>query len=610
MELDKIYKIIFPLGGIDDNNRYIELTGNQINTVQLVEPAVAVSEFRLTKQDRYDKNNQPDKYACNIPLVMIDSLRINQINITAFNLDYTGFLPTVMVEFADMSNSMLSTNVVKDGSIIKVYVGGNGDELYYKPIRQDFVLTSIKKVGGGDQNNGGYLKYRAYGKLNIPYGYRKESWSEGKCTSMQSLFNICVYTGLGFATNFTRQMVDCMDWQNEENCTYFDFIEDITSHACYSPNTFFTSFIDQYNVLNFVECHSLLSHGGKKTDTPAMIYVSYPPAELPDYDPDSEKTTQNQLPLMDGEDPLNNRFQKMSYYFLSNNEYFSGWTNFIEEYVELNNGHSSLSSGYGRHIIYDDSNRGKWGFGQSEFFIRPIDNLKRDSRTQKIERMPEEPTQETYVPLNLMHMNKSEYSEEGITGVDDMTNVESFTNYGRVDTSNMFKQYYFAEVQNEYQMKCMKKCGLKITLQNYNPSITKFSRVWVDIYDKNMMSNSEITKKDATRQNDSVEYRELLKTINDNIMKFDDEGVIEDISDTEKRNKNWPRGEFNRSLSGWYVITEMSIYYSPKENNLKMDLILNRIEHQPCFKDECEIARKAVDKYRDENNAEDLINEK
>ena len=171
LSIDKIYDTIFPLGGIDDNNRYINLKGSEIGSVQLVEPTLSVNEFKLDEAFvRRDSNNISYKYAYRIPLVAIEDYTINQTDITAFKLDYTEFLPTLSFEFVDTSNSILSTAIPKDGAIIKVYIGGNGDELYYKPIRQDFVLTSIRKIGGTDQNYGGYMKYRVYGKLNVPYG--------------------------------------------------------------------------------------------------------------------------------------------------------------------------------------------------------------------------------------------------------------------------------------------------------------------------------------------------------------------------------------------------------------------------------------------------------
>lgn len=598
MDLNQIYTTIFPIGGVDDNNRYINLTGDKINSVQLVEPALGVSEFILSKKETYDKDNRRYKYAYRIPLISLDEYLINPLDLTYFKLDYTGFLPLLTFEFVDSANAVMSTSVPKDGSIIKVYIGGNGDELYYKPIRQDFVLTSIRKIGGGADNMKGHqlIKYRIYGKLNVPYGYRKESWCSGESSAMQALFNIAIWTGLGFATNFTNNnTLDSMNWRNNETGTYFDFMEDITTHACYSPNTFFTSFIDQYNVLNFVECHSLLSHGGEKTDIPAMIYKSYPPQDLPKYDPVNEKTTKNQLPLQEDDDDFDNSHQKLSYYFISNNKNFDGWSNYIKEYHEISNGGSALSDGLKTFVTYTDSNVDNWGSPNCSFCIRPIDNLKRDSATQKIETLPEEPSRDSYIPLNLVQMTRPEYLEEQ-SSVDNMTNVESCHNFGEVDTSNTFKQYYFAEVQNKYQMRCLKKCGLRVILQNYNPSITKFSRIWVDIYDSNDVSKTQIEKSQIYEDVDTGDYLTYKDKKNANILTFDGE------ADKDMY------GVYNRGLSGWYVVTEIEIDYNNKDNNLNMNLLLNRIEYRPCFKDEYIMARDAVNKkYKDDNIITDLI---
>ena len=572
MDINKIYNTIFPIGGIDDNNKYAELTGDKINSVQLVEPSLAVSEFLLRNIDIYDSGNRADRYAYRIPMICIDDYIIKPLDICAFKLDYTGFIPTLSFEFVDSGNRILSTNVPKDGSIIKVYIGGQGDESYYKPIRQDFVLTNIRKVGGEQQNRGNVFRYRVYGKINIPYGYRKESWSTGVCTAMQALFNVSVWTGLGFATNFTRtNTLDTMNWMNTETGTYFDFMEDITAHACYSPNTFFTSFIDQYNVLNFVECHSLLSHGGKKTDVPAMIYKCFPPY-------DEEKTNDE-------------KYQKLSYYFITNNDKFNGWSNYIEEYQEIANGGSSLSDGFKTNVKYYDSNSGGWNMNECNFSIRPIDNMKRDVATQKILSLPNDVTDNSYIPLNLMHITNEQYLNN-TSGVDDMTNVESFTNFGDVDTTNTFKQYYFAEVQNKYQLRCMKKCGLKVKLQNYNPAITKYSRIWVDIYDKNMYSTLEPL---TVKTNDSPSYAEYKNMVNNNLITYPDEA-----------DKDF-KGKYNRGLSGWYVVTEIDITYDPQENNLNMNLVLNRIEYRPCFKTEYTRAKNAIDKYKEENIIDNIL---
>ena len=96
---------------------------------------------------------------------------------------------------------------------------------------------------------------------------------------------------------------------------------------------------------------------------------------------------------------------------------------------------------------------------------------------------------------------------------------------------------------------------------------------------------------------------------NKNIIFYKDEGRIE-VKKYHPIEKNFPRGIFNRALSGWYVVTEMTIFYSPEDNNLKMRLKLNRIEYQPAFKDEYYVAQKGVEKYKEEHLIENLLESK
>lgn len=402
MTLDDIYNTIFPIGGVDNNNRYINMTAKDLNTIQLLEPTVGVSEFIVQDKDRVILNNLPDRMAFRLPLISINSNMLRNDLITDFYLDYSSFIPTMMVEFVDMNNEMLSTNSIRDGSIMKVYIGGNGDELYYKPIRQDFMVTNITKLNSGDQNQGDWIQYRLTGSLNVPMGYKKESWSNSPATSMQELFNLAIYTGLGFATNFTYSTIDKMKWENTLGNTYFDFIRSIAEHACYSPNTFFTAFVDQYYVLNFVECHSLLSHGGTKKDTPAMIYSNIQDDKEPNVNKTKNegknKETKDQIQVNDGQSDLLNTTQKISYYFISNYHYFDGWSNYIESYNEISDGYSSMDDGYRKHVVCADSNTAGWS-PNGKWIISPIDNLERDDITQQIKPLPDEITQNSYIPL-------------------------------------------------------------------------------------------------------------------------------------------------------------------------------------------------------------------
>ncbi len=289
-------------------------------------------------------------------------------------------------------------------------------------------------------------------------------------------------------------------------------MKSIANHAFYSQYTFFTSFIDQYYVFNFIECHSLLSHGGEKTDTPAIIYSNIQQRSRPENEPsdNAEKLPENEITIKDGQDEISNTEQKVSYYFLTNNEFFSGWSNFIEVYSEINNGSNSLNDGYRVHLAYADSNTSDWGCTNCEFVLAPIDNLKRDGDNQQISEFPEEVTQDSYIPLNLTQTTNHVYLDTDMSSPDNLASMESFVSLGEKDTTNTFKHYYFAKQQNDYQIRCLKKCGLHVRLQNYNPSITKFSRIWVDIFDKNPTSQMKI-KPSQIVDSWSDRYKEMLK---------------------------------------------------------------------------------------------------
>lgn len=585
-----IFGEVFP---DDDNNRYIEMSSEDIAVIQYSEPVLKVDDLKISDRSYASMGVRPDMISYYTPIVYINDFMIPQTNITNFNLDYSSFAPQVMVEFVDMTNELLSTNVPKPGSYIKVFIGGYGDENYYKPIRQDFVITNINKTnktGGEYQNSGNPIKYKLTGILNVPLGFRKMPWSSSKINARQAMFNISNTVGLGFATNFnTNSDVDVMRWVNTQNKSYYDFMREITQHSCYSPYTFFTSFIDQYYVLNYVECRRLLSHGGKKTDIPQMIYNCIMP------DMSKNKTDQPN-------DDLNSGDQKVSYYFLTNDEKFKGWTNYIEEFYELNDGYSMVSDGYKKTLTYSD----KCGFfnltsKNYKFLITPIDNIKRDG-DRNIMSLPDHVGYDTYIPLNLRQTTNSAYINSQNL-YDDPTAAESTMDLGEVDTSNNFPLYFYASVQNDFQMKNLKKCGLYVRLQNYNPAITRYSRIWLDIYDMQDNSSAQIRKNSTVDDMPLSKVRDYLKDKNDNIIIFEDDVK----NDTENQ-------VYSRSLSGWYVVTDMKISYNTVKDftgvsykKLQTQLILNRIEYKPTFYSEYEMARKAIEKYKSDNLSENIM---
>jgi hypothetical protein len=216
--------------------------------------------------------------------------------------------------------------------------------------------------------------------------------------------------------------------------------------------------------------------------------------------------------------------------------------------------------------------------------------------------LPKNVGQDTYIPLNLRETTNSSYIDNQNL-YDNPTAAESRIDLGEVDTSNNFPLYFYASIQNDFQMKSFKKCGLSIRLQNYNPSITRYSRIWVDIYDMNKNSLTQIRKDSSVDNLQPSKVKDYLKDKNDNIITFGEEME----KDTEHQ-------VYNRSLSGWYVVTDMKISYNTVKDfkgttykKLQTQLILNRIEYKPTFHSEYEIAREAIEKYKFDNLSDNIM---
>ena len=119
----------------------------------------------------------------------------------------------------------------------------------------------------------------------------------------------------------------------------------------------------------------------------------------------------------------------------------------------------------------------------------------------------------------------------------------------------------------------------------------------------NRKSLTQIRKDPDIDKLQPSEEKDYLKNKDDNIIFFKEDG-----------GKDNDYQALNRSLSGWYVVTDMKISYNTVKDfkgnsykKLQTQLILNRIEYKPTFLSEYEIAKKAIDKYKVDNLSENIM---
>jgi hypothetical protein len=119
----------------------------------------------------------------------------------------------------------------------------------------------------------------------------------------------------------------------------------------------------------------------------------------------------------------------------------------------------------------------------------------------------------------------------------------------------------------------------------------------------NRNSLEELRRKPNVDNMPESNLKDYLKNKNDNVLIFEE--------DVDKD------GEFqiyNRSLSGWYVVTDMKISYNTVKDfkgnaykKLQTHLILNRIDYKPTFQSEYEMAKQAIEKYKNDNLSDDIM---
>lgn len=122
-----------------------------IENIQIV--TLALNNIKIDEQIQVDlssdgdlsiKRDRHDREGDNIGLY-VPYLSINGYNVTKFlrkfNLNLDGFLPVIRFTFYALESVFISVNYPKDGDIVSLYIKSPGN--FYKPIRMDFNILSV-----------------------------------------------------------------------------------------------------------------------------------------------------------------------------------------------------------------------------------------------------------------------------------------------------------------------------------------------------------------------------------------------------------------------------------------------------------------------------------
>jgi hypothetical protein len=400
---------------------------------KLTPPSIDVLDLETPESGKSIRDPKSSGYAQQLgrksPLVKIGNARIQPDSIISMNVYTDSLIPTIHLTMIDSTGSLTSVGFPKTNPLMSVYVAPGHPKLM--SFAQTFLITNIQSIPLGGYST----RYDFFGELYIPKLNGNFIKSYSKLSSAQTLKKIAEELGLGYANN-EDSTNDTMTWINP-NLNYKAFIKHVVDHAYKTEKTFFDCFIDRYYVLNFVNVEKQFKQYKKDEELP-VTYPSYSPEFL-----DSARTEAGNVP--DGADntiPL----------LLTNIDAgpIGSELRILEYSMIGDNGDILKTEGFRKRVVLyrhgEDSPVKNW-------FSEPISEPSPDGVT-------------AYQAPEL-----TDYLENDIV------------KWMGTDYSNAHDNYKFAKLLNTHNRIEAEKNVLKVKLPGFNHSITRGSRLKVDIYD-------------------------------------------------------------------------------------------------------------------------------
>jgi hypothetical protein len=364
------------------------------------------------------------------PYVSIRSVVIEYDELKSFEIICDGFLPEINLTVTDPRHRLTNVDFPLDGDVISVYIRPNDDSVQ-KSIRADFEIVDVDRSGTSA------IYYNFYGVLRVPTIY-DEVCQVKEGTSFDTLMSICSDLGLGFASN-EDSTTDLQKWivakESREK-----FLQDITKYSYKDDNSFFTSFVDLFYNLNFINIQKTFSF--EDVLEVGTVSTNQPTDQTADF-----KKLADDGPV-----------------FLTNAKQNTGANNLISFYAPFNNtGKIVRTNGYRRTTQFYDSEL-------KELVDNFVEPLYTNGSDDKI----------------LLRGRKDETF---------FKTLHKFKYMGK-QNDNTHSNYHFARILNYQNNEEISKAGLQITIDSLNTDIFRYRRIPIILYDRN---NSEVKTSNSLR---------------------------------------------------------------------------------------------------------------
>jgi hypothetical protein len=405
----------------------------------LLKPKIVLDELSLadvfsSTSDKIPQNKpkevtghqEQNSVGTDYPMVAINNYTISLEELDTFRIDCTGFLPKLFLAF-DLVNSTAfkSQAMPKDGDIVNVFIRAKND--VFKPVRNDYVITSVDIGKGGEEGAGASVVIQ--GELFIPH-IRDEVVKSYTGNSFDVIQLIAKELNLGFATNETST-VDSMNWVCPGDSMY-NFINHIADHAWKSPKDFYKVYIDVYYHLNFINVNNQFEGDSQ---LPAAILDSTLVKEYYPNDLKDAKSGQVTLPKM-----------------LSNLTDLQNTNFFVKQHQIVNNSSEVAKKwGYKTHVQFFDQKSLKYW----DLYIDPLTTT--DAEKDKI-------------------ILKGRTFPKGSTAAGAPSQLDYWKTQNKkmwlgVQSKNVHDKYLFSEVHNKRNREELTKLFIKVDLPRWNPNV-------------------------------------------------------------------------------------------------------------------------------------------
>lgn len=376
-----------------------------------------------------------------IPLIVINTSRLDQDDILSMTLDTTPKIPTISISFRDVSKKF-SIDTPMDGDVISLYLRPP-DEDNQKPIRVDF---DIKSISGSPSAN----IFGIRGIMKIPGLFAEKCASFNRGNSFEHLQDVCESLGIGFASNETvtnDQMPRICAFETLET-----FINRTVDHTYKDEDSFFDWYIDPFYYLCLVNINKQFS----LEDKAESINIS----------------TIAPLSGMAQEEKSKSSFK--GNLILTNNNDQNGTNVFITNWSQINNSASVwINNGYRRYSQYFSNDE-----NETEYLTHFVDPLTTNgAETDFILQKGR--------PKNNFYKDQIKFKWMG---------KQSIGNSG-----NVHDNYIFSNLLNFQNLQEVKKTMLQVELGGMNFYLYKYQRIPILIYEQqtgNLDKLSKLKKRD------------------------------------------------------------------------------------------------------------------